>query len=130
VDPSGVPAAAATVRLIRADRSLDQQILSDDDGRFSFADVPPGFFRLAITSTGFATQTFAGTLRSGATVAVPQIVLPIATASTEIRVVPSQTEVAEAQIKEEEKQRALGFIPNFYVSYIPNAAPLTAKHKF
>jgi hypothetical protein len=80
---------------------------------------------------GFATQTFVGNLRSGESYLVPEIVLPIASASTEIRVVPSQTEeVAEAQIKEEEKQRALGFIPNFYVSYIPNAAPLTPKQKF
>lgn len=106
-------------------------MLSDDDGRFSFSDVPPGSFRLTITLEGFATRTFAGNLRSGEGYLVPQIVLPIASASTEIRVVPSQTEeVAEAQIKDEEKQRALGFIPNFYVSYIPNAAPLTPKQKF
>src|SRR5207249_1182939 len=39
-------------------------------------------------------------------------------------------EVAEEQIKEQEKQRALGFIPNFYVSYVPNAAPLAPKQKF
>src|SRR4029077_7019402 len=31
---------------------------------------------------------------------------------------------------EQEKQRALGFIPNFYVSYVPNAAPLAPKQKF
>jgi hypothetical protein len=42
----------------------------------------------------------------------------------------SQTEVAEEQIKVEEKQRVLGVLPNFYVSYVPNAAPLTAKQKF
>jgi Carboxypeptidase regulatory-like domain len=131
VDPSGVAAIEATVRLTCADQSLDQQMLSDDDGRFSFSDVPPGSFRLTITLEGFATRTFAGNLRSGEGYLVPQIVLPIASASTEIRVVPSQTEeVAEAQIKDEEKQRALGFIPNFYVSYIPNAAPLTPKQKF
>src|SRR5205807_8934357 len=48
----------------------------------------------------------------------------------EIRVVPPQIELAEEQIKEQEKQRALGFIPNFYVSYVPNAAPLAPKQKF
>ena len=42
----------------------------------------------------------------------------------------SQTEVAEEEIKVEEKQRVLGVLPNFYVSYIPNAAPLTSKQKF
>jgi hypothetical protein len=130
VDPSGVAAIGATVRLRRADQSLDQQMLSDDDGRFSFADVAPGSFRLTIALPGFAMQAFDGNLRSGENYVVPQIVLPIAPAATEIRVVPSQIDVAEEQIKEEEKQRALGFIPNFYVSYIPNAAPLTSKQKF
>jgi hypothetical protein len=130
VDPSGKAAAGATVRLTCADQSLDQQVLSGDDGQFSFADVAPGPFRLTITLAGFATQAFLGNLRSGETYVVPQIVLPIAPAATEIRVVPSQIEVAEEQIKEQEKQRALGFIPNFYVSYIPNAAPLTPKQKF
>jgi len=42
----------------------------------------------------------------------------------------SQVEVAEEQLKVEEKQRVLGVLPNFYVSYIPNAAPLDAKQKF
>jgi hypothetical protein len=129
VDRTGVPVAGATVRLTR-DQSLDQQALSDDDGQFSFANVARGSFRLTIASEGFATQTFDGDLRPGESYVVPRIVLTIATAVTKIRVVPSQFEVAEEQIKEQEKQRALGFIPNFYVSYIPNAAPLTSKQKF
>ncbi len=47
-----------------------------------------------------------------------------------MQVTISQAEVAEEQIKDETKQRVLGFIPNFYVSYIPNAVPLTPKQKF
>jgi len=39
-------------------------------------------------------------------------------------------EVAEKQIKEQEKQRVLGVVPNFYVSYVPDAVPLTPKQKF
>ena len=38
--------------------------------------------------------------------------------------------MAQEQIKEQEKQRVLGIFPNFYVSYVPNAAPLTSKQKF
>jgi hypothetical protein len=129
VDRTGVPVAGATVRLAR-DQSVDQKAQSGDDGQFSFADIAPGSFRLTIAAEGFATQTFDGNLRSGESYVVPRIVLTIATAVTEIRVVPSQFEVAEEQIKEEEKQRPLGFIPNFYVSYVPNAAPLTSKQKF
>ena len=49
--------------------------------------------------------------------------------NTEVKVVPPQV-IAEAQIKEQEKQRALGFIPNYYVSYVPNAVALAPKQKF
>jgi len=56
--------------------------------------------------------------------------LPVATLTTEVRVTPPTFEIAEEQIKEQEKQKALGFIPNFYVSYVPNAAPLVPRQKF
>jgi hypothetical protein len=42
----------------------------------------------------------------------------------------TKTEAAEKQIKQEEKQRVLGFMPNFYVSYDPNPIPLDSKQKF
>ena len=32
--------------------------------------------------------------------------------------------------KEQEKQRVFGVIPNFYVTYVPDAVPLTSKQKF
>src|SRR6266481_3955808 len=56
--------------------------------------------------------------------------LALATAVTEVRVVLSRTEVAEDQIKVQEKQRVLGVVPNFYVSYDHHAVPLTSKQKF
>jgi hypothetical protein len=34
------------------------------------------------------------------------------------------------QIKDQEKQRVLGIIPNFYVTYVPDAVALTPKQKF
>jgi hypothetical protein len=56
--------------------------------------------------------------------------LAVATAVTDVEVGLSQIEVAQEQIEVQEKQRVLGFIPNFYVSYVPNAVPLTSKQKF
>ena len=61
---------------------------------------------------------------------VPQIALVIAPSITEVKVELSQIEIAQEQIKEQEKQRVLGIIPNFYVSYVPDASPLTSKQKF
>jgi hypothetical protein len=42
----------------------------------------------------------------------------------------SSKEVAAQQLKAEERQHVLGFIPNIYVTYEPHPEPLTAKMKF
>jgi hypothetical protein len=130
VDQSGAVVAGARVRLTGEDQSVNQEVVSGDEGQFSFANVAPGSFHLTITSAGFATQTFSGILHSGETYIVPANGLAVATNVAEVQVQLTQVEVAEEQIKLEEKQRVLGVLPNFYVSYIPNAAPLTAKQKF
>ncbi len=128
-DQSGAVVAGARVRLTGKGRS-DQEVLSGGDGQFSFANVAPGPFQLTIRSTGFAAQTVSGTLQSGENYLVPQNALAVAANITDVEVGVSPVEVAEEQLKVEEKQRVLGVLPNFYVSYIPNAAPLDAKQKF
>jgi Carboxypeptidase regulatory-like domain len=130
VDESGAVVAGARVRLTREDQSPSQEALSGGDGQFSFANIAPGPFQITITSAGFATQTSSGILHSGENYNVPQIALAVATAVTDVEVGLTQTEVAQEEIKVEEKQRVLGVIPNFYVSYDPNAVPLTSKQKF
>jgi hypothetical protein len=130
LDQTGAPVAGARVTLSREDNSPNQDMLSGDDGQFSFARVAPGPYHLTIASPGFATESISGVLHSGEDSIIPQVMLKVAENVTEVRVEPSQTEVAEVQLKEEEKQRVLGVFPNFYVSYIPDAAPLTSKQKF
>lgn len=131
VDPSGIGVAGAQVRLTGDNPSLTQQVFTADDGQFAFTNVAPGAFHLIITAAAFASQEFSGNVRSGESYAVPQISLTIASVVTEVRVVPpSLEEQAEAEINEELKQRPLGFIPNFYVSYVADAAPLSPRQKF
>ncbi len=130
VDPSGAAVAGARVSLTREDRSTSQETLSGDDGQFSFGNIAPGPFQLTIAAEGFAAQSLPGILHEGEIYNAPRIALALATKKTEMRVVLPRVEVAEEEIKEEEKQRVLGFVPNFYVSYVPNAAPLTSKQKF
>ena len=129
VDQSGAVVVGARV-VLSGKQIPSKEVLSSADGHFSFIDVPPGPFQLTVTATGFATQTSSGTLQPGEIESLPQIVLSVPVNKTEVRVGVSQTEVATEQIKIEEQQRVLGMIPNFYVSYIPNAAPLNAKQKF
>jgi hypothetical protein len=61
---------------------------------------------------------------------VPQITLTVASNVTRVKVTLPTEEIAEAQMKAEERQRVLGVVPNFYVTYIPNAAPLNPRQKF
>jgi hypothetical protein len=129
VDPSEASVAGAQVRLSPEDQSPSEELLSDDDGRFSFANVAPGSFQLTITAAGFTTQVFSGTVGPGQDYIVPQVVLALATQVTQVTVALTQVELAEVQIKDQEKQRVLGIIPNFYVSYVPDAVALTSRQK-
>jgi hypothetical protein len=128
VDQSGAVVAGARVTLATGDANL--QMLSGDDGQFTFNDVAAGPFQITVTLAGFAPQKYSGTLMTGDFFFVPSIALTVATEETEVRVGLPPTELAEAQIKEQEKQRVFGVIPNFYVTYIPNAAPLAPRQKF
>ncbi len=130
LDQTGAVAIGAHARLTRIGQSPSQEFVSGDNGQFSFSDVPPGPFHLTVTAPGFTSQVFSGELSSGQVYLVPPIVLAIARAETEVNVGVPTVEVAEAQIKQQEKQRVLAIIPNFYVSYVPDAAPLNAKQKF
>jgi len=86
--------------------------------------------RIAVALIAPATTVFGGTLPPGENYVFPQVTLPLATQITEIRVSPPTNEIAQEQLKDLEKQRVFGIVPNFYVSYISEAAPLTSKQKF
>jgi hypothetical protein len=104
--------------------------ITGSDGGFRFAGVAPGAFKLTISTNGFVTQAVSGVLHPGEMYNAQTVVLPVAIAASEVRVTASQTEIAVEQFHEEEQQRVLGVIPNFYVSYVPDAPPLTVKEKF
>src|SRR4029077_12085714 len=124
IDPAGAVVVEAQVRLARQDLPPIQEMLSDENGQFYFSDLLPGPFQLTITAGGFGAQRVSGILRPGEAYIVPEIGLAVATVLTEVQVGVklTQVEVAQDQIKEQEKQRVLGFIPNFFVSYVPDAA--------
>jgi Carboxypeptidase regulatory-like domain len=127
---TGALAVGAQVELTRDGQSQKQQAVTGDNGQFSFSNVPPGPFHLTVSSPGFGNDDVSGDLSPGQSYIVPEIMLSVATAVTEVRVELSQVEVAQEEVKEQEKQRVLGFIPNFYVTYVPDPAPLTPGLKF
>ena len=132
IDATGAVVVGAQVTLTRAEQSAPQEVVSGGNGQFFFGNLLPGTFQIKVTASGFSPRTFSGMLRSGEVYFVPPSTLVPAASQTEIQVTASasRVEVAEAQIKAQEKQRVLGFVPNFYVSYVADAAPLTSKQKF
>ena len=126
----GAVAVGAQVRLMRPDQPQTQEVFTGDNGQFGFIDVTPGPFELTITAPGFEAKTYAGQLQVGQAFLVPALVLNVARPTTTVNAGSTTEEVAQAQIEQQEKQRLLGIAPNFYVSYIPDAAPMSSKQKF
>ncbi len=122
--------AHITLTQTSATRPKVQTATSDGNGRFSFTGVAPGPFKLTISSNGFATESVSGVLHAGESYDAQTVILPFSTATNEVRVTASTEEIAQEQVIDEEKQRVLGFIPNFYVVYAPSAAPLNKRQKF
>ena len=129
VQGGGGVAVGAQVRLTR-DGQAPEDVLSNEDGEYSFANQPLGPFQLTVTAAGFETKVYSGSLGEGAAFVVPAIEIEVARATTEVRVSETADEVAIEQVKYQEQQRVLGIIPNFYASYVPDAAPLPSKLKF
>jgi len=133
LDQSGAVNEGAEVRLTYETQTANQQVTSGSNGQFVFGNVAPGRFHLTVTAPGFAPREFSAALGSGETYLVPPITLAVAPALTEVHVKVSpltNVQVAEIQIREQEKQRVFGLIPNFYVSYDHDALALNTSQKF
>jgi hypothetical protein len=133
LDKAGAAVAGAHLRLTLEDQSQSQEVRSGPNGQFFFANLSPGPFQLTIEAEGFEPQSVSETVRAGEAYIVPVIRLAVATVMTEVRVgstALTPVELAQVQIQEQEKQRVFGFIPNFFVSYVPDAVPLVPRQKF
>jgi hypothetical protein len=119
------------VTLVGQDNTANRVVTSDDNGAFKFADLPAGTYRVRINVTDL--EPFASApvvLGAGEKRELPVMAMRIATKTTTVGVVATLNDVARAQVQAEEKQRILGFLPNYYTSYIWDAAPMTRKLKF
>lgn len=130
LDQSGATVPGADVSLVHRDGTQLRAMVSDADGEFNFIRILPGSYLVTVSAKGFALFTSAEfVVAAQGAYEVPDISLGVATASIEVNVRPTDLIAAE-QIKAEEKQRLIGVIPNFYTSYVYDAAPLTWKQKF
>jgi hypothetical protein len=129
-DVTGAKVAGAEVSLIDAKGSRRGTVASGPDGDFAFEPIPPGSYRVMVNAKDlepFESAEILVTLQEA--YEMPPILLRVATANTQLTVRPIDVVAAE-QIKAEEQQRLIGIVPNFYTSYIYDAAPLTTRQKF
>jgi Carboxypeptidase regulatory-like domain len=131
-DLNGDAIPNATVVLKEVESNDPRTVVTTETGMFEFHDVTPGVtYHLSISARDFADWISPPIiLNPDQFKIVTGIQLRIVTERTTVDVHYDPVEVATEQLRAEEKQRVLGIIPNFYVSYESDPAPLTAKMKF
>jgi hypothetical protein len=118
--------------VIDSDGGEHHSLSANDDGFFSEPGLHPGVvYHVAIDAPGFAQWKSAQIILSpGQYFEVKGIHLNIAAAVTTVTATLDATAIAVQEVHMAEKQRVLGFVPNFYTVYEKHPVPLTAKLKF
>lgn len=129
-DPSGESIQGAVVRIEGPDGS-SRMTVTDGEGVFQVSSLPPGNYSVKISASGMSDWTLSNVPATLNPESQPlAAVLQVAPSVTSVTVGLSPKELAEEQLKQETRQRALGVIPNYFVAYENNAAPLSTKQKF
>lgn len=131
-DANGDPVPNATVVLQGPDSNDRRTVTTADNGFFQFAQIKPGVpYQINISAKDFAVwKSPSITLQPSQFKIVPNIQLRIPPQQTAVQVTYNAEQAATEQYHAQTQQRVLGVIPNFYVAYDHNAAPLTPKRKF
>jgi hypothetical protein len=128
-DQRGDPVPGATATLIEPAGENPQPVLTDENGSFTIP-ANDGIFDLQLAAPEFVTKTVYGEVGDNQRLDLGRLTLTIQSATEEVRVSVPKEELAEEQVKTEEKQRIMGVIPNFYVTYDPHPVPLNVKQKY
>lgn len=130
-DSRGTLLAGVGVTLLGEDNAVDRVVTADDNGAFTFTDLPAGTYRVKINVTGLEPFVSAPVIVGiGETRELAAVAMRVSTKTTTVNVVATVNDVARAQVQQEEEQRILGLLPNYYTSYIWNAAPMMRNLKF
>jgi len=130
-DGHGGVIPSAIVTLAETGRSELWETSADSSGHFRFTGLGAGTFTLLISAPQF--KTFLSPpvqLHAGEHSELSAIALAPATAEASISVSANSSAVAEEELNLETRQRIVGIIPNFYTSFVYDAAPLNARQKF
>lgn len=129
-DFTGAAVPGALIKL-DAPAGLDRTVPADATGAFRFEDLPPGTYRVTATAPNMGTYVSAEIrLAPGEALQLTKIALAIGPTHADVQVIATPQEIAAEQVHEQEQQRVFGLIPNFYTSYLWDAAPMDGKQKF
>src|SRR5664279_1893577 len=130
LDATGAPLSGAQVRLTHGANAPVVEASTAQDGQFIFTSIAPGAFDLSVALAGFKTKTVSAILPAEESYVAPAITLEVAPVVTDVTVKLTTEEVAAEQIKVQEQQKLLAVIPNYYATYVADAAPMNPKQKF
>lgn len=132
INSNGEVVRGATIVLDSPRVEDRQSTIATDRGTFQFSNLKPGVpYRLTIEKKELAAwRSEPIILAPGQFFYVTGIELRVPTLVTSVTVYESTEQIAAQQVTLELKQRVLGFIPNFYVTYEDQPVPLTTKLKF
>jgi hypothetical protein len=130
VDTTDDPIPGATV-VLQGPAGDRLTSVTKDDGAFVFEQAQAEVaYQVAVSAEGFADWSSSVTVEPGQVKTLADIKLRILAVQRAVTVSYSSKEVATQQLKAEEQQRVLRFIPNLFVTYEPHPEPLTARMKF
>ena len=132
VDGTGAAIEGAAVSLlpVRASSGAGTKAVTDASGSFSVSGLESGQVSLSVAAPSFSKLNLTVVVSAGQTKDLGSLTLAIAPKTSSVQVTLTQQEIATEQLKQEEQQRLLGVIPNYFVTYLPDAVPLTSKQKF
>jgi hypothetical protein len=112
LDANGAAVSGATVTATKLDTNQKQTVTSDAEGRYRFAYLPVGTYRISVEAQGFATLTEELTLTIGQTLDVP-LRLSVAGLIENVSVTDTLPviEVARTQLTETIRPREIDELP-------------------
>ncbi len=128
-DGAAIPNAKITLEN-PASRIILLTTVSDAHGAFVLTPIPAAVYRIRVKAVGFSAWKVEDIeVHPGQTFTLTPIELGVEAIDSVVDAITVE-DLAEQQITAEEHQRILGVLPNFFVSYVPNAQPLARRQKF
>src|SRR3954464_12280969 len=131
LDRAGKALPDIDVTLVAESNGVHSNSKSDWQGGFSFDDLAPGIYQVKVNAPGLGLSGAAQVvLGPGQRRQLNVLAMEPATEKTVVNVNANLQQVAQAQVEQQEQQRVFGFFPNYYTSYLWDAAPMPGKLKF